>query len=69
MDYRKFVSKKHGAWMLFDGKDEKVETKPDTVEHWSRSADNLVGGFYGFKKGFKSRFGMYHSKELSDSII
>ncbi len=51
--------KKHGDWMLMGSKDEKVETKPDTVEHWGRSADNPVGGFYGLKKGFKGRFGMY----------
>jgi len=51
--------KEHGDWMLLGSKDEKVETKPDTVEHWGRSADNPVGGFYGLKKGFKGRFGMY----------
>ena len=50
---------KHGDWMLLGSKDEKVETKPDTVESWGRSADNPVGGFYGLKKGFKGRFGMY----------
>lgn len=51
--------KNRGDWMLMGSKDEKVETKPDTVEHWGRSADNPVGGFYGLKKGFKGRFGMY----------
>lgn len=49
----------HGDWMLLGSKDEKVETKPDTVEHWGRSEDNPVGGWYGLKKGFKGRFGMY----------
>lgn len=49
----------HGDWMLLGSKDEKVETKPDTVEHWGRSTDNPVGGWYGLKKGFKGRFGMY----------
>lgn len=49
----------HGDWMLLGSKDEKVETKPDTVEHWGRSPENPVGGFYGLKKGFKGRFGMY----------
>lgn len=48
-----------GDWMLLGSKDEKVETKPDTVEHWGRSSDNPVGGWYGLKKGFKGRFGMY----------
>lgn len=46
-------------WMLLGSKDEKVETKPDTVEHWARSEDNPIGGWYGLKKGFKGRFGMY----------
>lgn len=49
----------HGDWMLLGSKDEKVDTKPDTVEHWGRSPENPVGGFYGLKKGFKGRFGMY----------
>ena len=32
--------KDRNDWMLLGSKDEKVETKPDTVEHWARSADN-----------------------------
>ena len=51
--------KEHGDWMLLGSKDEKVETKEGTVEHWGRSESNPVGGFYGLKKGFKGRFGMY----------
>ena len=51
--------KEHGDWMLLGSKDEKVDTKEGTVEHWARSADNPVGGFYGLKKNFKGRFGMY----------
>jgi hypothetical protein len=31
----------------------------DTVEAWARSGENPVGGFYGLKKGFRGRFGMY----------
>ena len=46
-------------WMELASKDEKVDTKPDTVEHWGRSADNPIGGWYGLKKGFKGRFAMY----------
>lgn len=49
----------HGDWMLLGSKDEKVEAKPDTVEFWGRSADNPVGGWYGLKKGFRGRVGMY----------
>ena len=51
--------KKHGDWMLMGSKDEKVPTKEGTVEHWARSNDNPVGGWYGLKKNFRGRFGMY----------
>ncbi|MET7029512.1 DUF6855 family protein [Sediminicola luteus] len=51
--------KEHGDWMELGSKDEKVETKEGTVEHWGRSPKNPIGGWYGLKKGFKGRFGMY----------
>jgi len=51
--------KSHGDWMLLGSKDEKVETKEGTVEHWARTADNPNGGWYGLKKGLRGRFGMY----------
>lgn len=51
--------KAHGDWMLLGSKDQKVETKEGTVEHWGRSADNPIGGWYGLKNGFKGGFGMY----------
>jgi len=51
--------KKHGDWMLLGSKDEKQESEPGTVEHWGRSDENPIGGWYGLKKGFKGRFGMY----------
>lgn len=51
--------KQHGDWMELGSKDEKQETTPGTVEHWGRSPDNPVGGWYGLKKGFRGRFGMY----------
>jgi hypothetical protein len=50
---------KHGDWMPLGSKDEKQETQPGTVEHWGRSGENPIGGWYGLKKGFKGRFGMY----------
>ena len=50
---------KHGDWMLMGSKDEKVATKEGTVEHWGRSTDNPIGGWYGLKKNFRGRFGMY----------
>ena len=51
--------KERGDWMLLGSKDQKVDTKPDTVEHWGRDDNNPVGGWYGLKNGFKGRFGMY----------
>ncbi len=51
--------KQHGDWMELGSKDEKQDTTPGTVEHWGRSPDNPVGGWYGLKKGFRGRFGMY----------
>ena len=51
--------KAHGDWMLLGSKDEKVDTKEGTVEHWARSNDNPIGGWYGLKKGFRGRFAMY----------
>lgn len=51
--------KNHGDWMLLGSKDEKVATVEGTVEHWARSEDNPIGGWYGLKKGFRGRFAMY----------
>ena len=51
--------KAHGDWMDLGAADEKKDPKPDTVEAWGRAADNPVGGFYGLRKGYRGRFGMY----------
>jgi hypothetical protein len=51
--------KAHGDWMELGAADEKKEPKPGTVEAWGRAADNPVGGFYGLRKGYRGRFGMY----------
>jgi hypothetical protein len=51
--------KKHGDWMELGSADEQKPAKEGTVEAWGRSADNPVGGWYGLKKGFRGRFGMY----------
>ena len=41
------------------GADEQEPAKEGTVEAWSRSAKNPVSGWYGLKKGFRGRFGIY----------
>ncbi len=52
--------KQRDNWMLLGSKDdEKQGTKEDTVEHWGRSNDNPIGGWYGLKKNFRGRFAMY----------
>jgi len=51
--------KEHGDWMELGSKDEKQETKEGTVEHWGRSSENPLGGWYGLKKNFRGRFAMY----------
>lgn len=49
----------HGDWRVMGSKDEKVDTKEGTFEHWGRSESNPVRGWYGLKKNFRGRFGMY----------
>ena len=51
--------KAHGDWMDIGAADEQKEPSPGTVEAWGRAADNPVGGFYGLRKGYRGRFGMY----------
>jgi hypothetical protein len=51
--------KAHGDWMLLGSADEQKPAAEGTVEAWGRSAKNPVGGWYGLKKGFRGRFGMY----------
>jgi hypothetical protein len=51
--------KEHGDWMDLGSADEQKPAKEGTVEAWGRSESNPVGGWYGLKKGFRGRFGMY----------
>lgn len=39
--------------------DKQKPAKDGTLEAWGRSEQNPVGGWYGLKKGFRGRFGMY----------
>ncbi|MDX2001957.1 MAG: hypothetical protein SFW35_05980 [Chitinophagales bacterium] len=51
--------KTHGDWMELGSADEQKPAKDGTVEAWGRSENNPIGGWYGLKKGFRGRFGMY----------
>lgn len=48
-----------GDWVPLGASDEKKEPAPGTVEAWGRAADNPIGGWYGLRKGYRGRFGMY----------
>jgi hypothetical protein len=49
----------HGDWMPLGAADEQKAAAEGSVEAWGRSADNPVGGWYGLRKGYRGRFGMY----------
>jgi hypothetical protein len=51
--------KEHGDWMPLGSADEQKPAAEGTVEAWGRSPDNPVGGWYGLRKGYRGRFGMY----------
>ncbi|MEA2155922.1 MAG: hypothetical protein QOE11_2062 [Solirubrobacteraceae bacterium] len=51
--------REHGDWMALGSADENKPAKEGTVEAWGRDGSNPVGGWYGLKKGFRGRFGMY----------
>ena len=48
-----------GDWVLLGATDEKKAAATGTVEAWGRSPDNPIGGWYGLRKGYRGRFGMY----------
>ena len=48
-----------GDWVPLGAADENKEPAEGTVEAWGRSAVNPVGGWYGLRKGYRGRFGMY----------
>jgi hypothetical protein len=49
----------HGDWMPLGAADENKPAADGTIEAWGRSPDNPVGGWYGQRKGYRGRFGMY----------
>ena len=49
----------HGDWLPLGATDEQKEPPTGTVEAWGRSPDNPVAGWYGLRKGYRGRFGMY----------
>ena len=51
--------RENGDWVPLGAADELKDAASGTVEAWGRSPDNPVGGWYGQRKGYRGRFGMY----------
>ena len=51
--------KQQGDWIPLGAADEQKPAADGTVEAWGRAEDNPVGGWYGLRKGYRGRFGMY----------
>ena len=48
-----------GGWVPLGSADENKPAAEGTVEAFGRSETNPVGGWYGLRKGYRGRFGMY----------
>lgn len=46
-------------WVPLGATDEQKDAPAGSIEAWGRSADNPLGGWYGLRKGYRGRFGMY----------
>ena len=51
--------REQGDWVPLGAADEQKAVAEGTVEAWGRSETNPVGGWYGLRKGYRGRFGMY----------
>lgn len=51
--------KEQGDWVPLGAADESKDAPEGSVEAFGRDASNPVGGWYGLRKGYRGRFGMY----------
>jgi hypothetical protein len=51
--------REQGDWVPLGAADEQKAAADGTVEAFGRSESNPVGGWYGLRKGYRGRFGMY----------
>ena len=51
--------KEQGDWVPLGAADEQKDAAAGTVEAFGRDTGNPVGGWYGLRKGYRGRFGMY----------
>lgn len=49
----------HRDWVELGAADEQKPAKEGTVEAWGRAPSNPAAGWYGQRKGYRGRFGMY----------
>ncbi|WP_456787135.1 DUF6855 family protein [Cellulomonas sp. P5_C5] len=47
------------GWVPLGAADEQKPAAAGSVEAWGRDETNPVGGWYGLRKGYRGRFGMY----------
>jgi len=59
IDDRHAMLKARGDWMDLGAADEQKPARPDTVEAWGRDPQNPVGGWYGLRRGYRGRLGLY----------
>lgn len=48
-----------GDWVALGAADEQKPAKEGTVEAWACSEANPLGGWYGLRRGYRGRVGMY----------
>ena len=51
--------KARGDWVDLGNADEGKPVKEGSIEAWARADDNPAGGYYGVRKGYRGRFGVY----------
>jgi hypothetical protein len=51
--------REQGDWVAVGAADEQKAAPEGSVEAWGRDGSNPVGGWYGLRKGYRGRFGMY----------
>jgi hypothetical protein len=51
--------RERGDWVPLGGADKQKAPADGTVEAWARAEDNPVGGWYGLRKGYRGRVGVY----------
>jgi hypothetical protein len=51
--------REQGDWVPLGAADELKPAAPGSIEAWGRDPENPVGGWYGLRKGYRGRFGMY----------